>query len=77
MPGFTSPEVIVTRLNDLTAERSLVVAVLVSILVAFVASRVRAFAFGSFAEMLAVLVAADIVVYTVMKLGFPGSSPGK
>lgn len=66
-----------TRLNDVKAERSLVVAVLVSILVAFVASRVRALAFGSFAEMLAILVAADIVVYTVMKLGFLGSSSDK
>ena len=42
---------------------------MVSIGVAAVASRVSAFAFGSFTVMAAVLIAADVVVYAITKAG--------
>jgi hypothetical protein len=67
-------EVIVTRHNNISAERSLIGAVLVSIVVAAIASRVSALAFGSFLAMAAVLIAADIVVYALTKAGLFKSS---
>ncbi len=63
------------RLKNASAESSLLVAVIVSIVVAFIASRVPAIAFGSFVQMVAILVAADLVVYAVMKIGLL-STPG-
>jgi len=66
-----------TSLKNLSPEASLAVAVLVSIVVAILASTVPVFAFGSFWAMLAILVAADLVVYIITKLGFLGSSADK
>jgi hypothetical protein len=63
------------RLGNPSAESSLLLAVIVSIVVAFVASRVPALAFGSFVQMVAILVAADLIVYLVMKIGLL-STPG-
>lgn len=58
-----------TKLNNFSAERALIRAALVSIAVAAIASQVPAFAFGRFGAMASVLIAADLVVYVLTKLG--------
>ena len=58
--------------NNVSAERSLVGSIVVSVLVAAVASRVPQLSFGSFIAMAAVLIAANVVVYVLMRLGLFG-----
>lgn len=55
---------------NVSAERYLVGAVVVSVVLAAIAVQVPALSFGSFVAMAGVLVAADVVVYVLMKLGF-------
>jgi hypothetical protein len=62
-------------LNNVSAERSLVLSVLVSAAIAAIASRVPALAFGSFTAMVMILIAADLVVYALMKIGLFSSQP--
>ena len=62
-------------LNNVSAERSLVLSVLVSAAIAAIASRIPAVAFGSFIAMFAILIAANLVVYALTKIGlFSGQS---
>ena len=64
--------------NNVTAELSLLLAILVSVAIAAIASRVPALAFGSFTAMLVVLVLANLVVYVLTKIGlFKGSSQSR
>lgn len=60
---------------NVSAERYLVGAIVVSVVLAAVAARIPALSFGSFAAMAVILVAADVVVYALMKLGM-FKSPG-
>ena len=55
--------------NNVSAERSLVAAVLVSVAISAIASQVSALGFGSFRAMSAVLIAANILVYLLTKIG--------
>jgi hypothetical protein len=59
----------VAKSANVSAERYLVGAVVVSVVLAAVSVQVRFLSFGSFAAMAGILVAADVVVYVLMKLG--------
>ena len=54
---------------NVSAERYLVGAVVVSVVLAAVAAQVPALSFGSFVAMAGILIAADVVVYALMKFG--------
>ena len=60
--------------NSVSAERSLAGAVLVSLLIAGVASRFPKLAFGSFVTMFLILVGGNVVVYLLTKVGVFRSS---
>ena len=60
--------------TNVSAERHLLGACVVSVVVAAIASQVPMFSFGSFITMAIILVAADVVVYVLMKLGMFRSS---
>jgi len=62
-------------LNNVSAERSLVLSVLVSVAIGAIASRIPALAFGSFTAMVAILIAADLVVYALTKIGLFSGQP--
>lgn len=55
--------------QDLSAERYLAGATVVSIALAAVAAKVPLLAFADFVQMVAVLIASDLVIYALMKLG--------
>ena len=60
--------------RNVSPERHLLAAAVVSLAVAAIASQVPMLSFGSFITMAIVLVAADVVVYVLMKLGMFRSS---
>lgn len=57
-----------------SAERSLAGAIVVSLLIAGVASRFPKLSFGSFVTMFLILVGGNVVVYLLAKLGLFRSS---
>ena len=56
-------------LRNSSPERYLVVAAAVSIAIALIVTRVPLLRFGSFLEMSVVLLASDVVIYVLMKIG--------
>ena len=60
--------------SNVSAERSFAGAVVVSLLIAAVASRFPQLSFGSFGAMALILVGANVVVYLLMKAGLFKSS---
>ncbi len=60
--------------KELSAELQLLGAVVVSLAVAAIAAQLPILSFGSFIAMAAILVAADVVVYVLTKLGMFRSS---
>lgn len=60
--------------KNVSAERSLAGSVLISVLVAAIASRSRVLAFDSFATMALILIAGNLVVYVLTKVGLFKSS---
>lgn len=54
--------------QDLSAERYLAGATVVSIALAAVAAKVPLLAFADFVQMAAVLIASDLVIYALVKL---------
>ena len=54
---------------NVSAERYLVGAVVVSVVLAAIAVQVPLLSFGSFVAMAGILVLADVVVYVLMKAG--------
>jgi len=61
-------------LRNASPEQYLVVAVVISVAICAVFTQIGFLRFGSFAVMAAVLVASDVVVYLLMKLGVVKSS---
>ena len=55
--------------TNISAERSLAGTVLISVLIAAVASQFETLEFGSFVTMALILIAANLVTYALMKLG--------
>lgn len=63
-----------TRFRNASPEAYLAVAVIISIAIAAVLAQIPALAFGGFVPMALILIAADIVLYVLMKLGIVKSS---
>ena len=61
-------------IHNVSAERSLVGGIVVSLLIAGVASRFPELSFGSFMTMFLILVAGNVVVYLLTKVGLFRSS---
>ena len=59
----------VSEKAEVSAERYLARGAVVSVAVALVASRIPVLRFGTIIAMVCVLVAADVVVYALMKVG--------
>ena len=55
-------------IEEISAERYLAGAIVVSIALAAIAARVPLLAFADFVQMAGVLIASDIVIYAFMKL---------
>ena len=64
------------EIRNLTPEMYLAVAVIISLTLAAILSFVPGVAFGGFLVMAGVLVAADVVLYILMKLGILKTSRG-
>ena len=60
--------------SNVSAERSFAGSVAVSVLIAAVASQSDRLAFGSFTTMALILIAGNLVLYVLMKLGLFRSS---
>ena len=54
--------------QDISAERYLAGATVVSVALAAIAAKLPLLAFADFVQMAAVLIAADVVIYALMKL---------
>jgi len=55
--------------NNVSAEKSLAAGVVISLVIAAVASRIPQLSFGSFLAMFVVLVGGNVVLYLLTKLG--------
>ena len=56
------------RIEEISAERYLAGAIVVSIALAAMAAKVPLLAFADFVQMAAVLIASDLVIYALVKL---------
>jgi hypothetical protein len=57
------------QFRNASAELYFVLSAVVSVVIAFVATRFRLTAFGSFVHMAAILVSADVMVYVLTRAG--------